>query len=111
MKRIDAIIRPHQLDEVKTRLERETYGLTLAEVRGFGRQKGRSALYRGAEYTVDFVPKVQLTIVAEDDRVARIIDAIVASARTGAIGDGKIYVSSVEEVVRIRTAERGRNAI
>ncbi len=112
MKRIDAIIRPHQLDEVKERLTHgEADGLTVAEVRGFGRQKGRSALYRGAEYTVDFVPKVQLTIIAADDRVARIIDAIIESARTGAIGDGKIYVSPVLEVIRIRTGDRGRNAV
>lgn len=112
MKRIDAIIRPHQLDEVKERLMRgEADGLTVTEVRGFGRQKGRSALYRGAEYVVDFVPKVQLTILAADDRVSRIVAAIIETARTGTIGDGKIYVTPVDEVVRIRTGERGHRAI
>jgi nitrogen regulatory protein P-II 1 len=112
MKRIDAIIRPHQLEEVKERLRSVgVQGATIMEVKGFGRQKGHTELYRGAEYTVDFLPKVQLTILALEDQVAAIVDAIVAAARTGKIGDGKIFVSSLDEVVRIRTDERGRDAI
>ena len=112
MKRIEAVIRPHQLDEVKERLtDIDVQGITVAEVRGFGRQKGKTELYRGAEYTVDFVPKVQLTVLAPDDRVNMVIDAIVGAARTGVIGDGKIFVTPVEEVVRVRTGERGRDAI
>jgi nitrogen regulatory protein PII len=112
MKCIVAIIKPYQLDNVKEHLtEAGVQGLTVAEVRGFGRQRGKTELYRGAEYVVDFVPKVQLTVLADDDRVASIVDAILEGAHTGKIGDGKIFVMPVEEVVRIRTGERGRFAI
>ncbi len=112
MKRIDAIIKPFKLDEVKERLARVgVQGLTVYEVKGFGRQKGHTELYRGAEYVVDFVPKVQITLLVPDDRVAETVDAIVEGARTGKIGDGKIFISTVEEVVRIRTGERGREAV
>ncbi len=112
MKRIDAIIKPFKLDEVKERLAKVgVQGLTVYEVKGFGRQKGHTELYRGAEYVVDFVPKVQITLLVPDDRVAETVDAIVEGARTGKIGDGKIFISAVEEVVRIRTGERGREAV
>jgi nitrogen regulatory protein P-II 1 len=86
-------------------------GLTVSEVKGFGRQKGHTELYRGAEYVVDFLPKVQITVLVPDERVAEVVDAIVESARTGQIGDGKIFISAVEEVVRIRTGERGAEAV
>jgi nitrogen regulatory protein PII len=112
MKRIDAIIKPFKLDDVKLRLaEVGVQGMTVSEVKGFGRQKGHSELYRGAEYTVDFVPKVLLTVVAAEDRVKAIVDAICEAARTGKIGDGKIFVTTLDDVVRIRTGERGREAI
>jgi len=112
MKRIDAIIKPFKLDDVKLRLaELGVQGLTVSEVKGFGRQKGHAELYRGAEYVVDFVPKVLLTILAAEDRVAAIVEAICQAARTGKIGDGKIFVTTLEDVVRIRTGERGREAI
>ena len=112
MKRIDAIIKPFKLDEVKERLAKVgVQGLTVYEVKGFGRQKGHTELYRGAEYVVDFVPKVQLSILVKDDQVAGTLDAIVAGARTGKIGDGKIFITTVDEVVRIRTGERGSGAI
>ena len=112
MKCIVAIIKPHQLDNVKKHLtDAGVQGITVTEVRGFGRQRGKTELYRGAEYVVDFVPKVQLTILADDDRMAPIVDAILEGAHTGKIGDGKIFVMPVEEVVRIRTGERGRFAI
>ena len=112
MKRIDAIIKPFKLDDVKLRLtELGVQGLTVSEVKGFGRQKGHAELYRGAEYVVDFVPKVLLTILAAEDRVAAIVEAICLAARTGKIGDGKIFVTTLEDVVRIRTGERGREAI
>ena len=112
MKRIDAIIKPFKLDEVKERLAKVgVQGLTVYEVKGFGRQKGHTELYRGAEYVVDFVPKVQLSILVKDDQVAETLDAIVAGARTGKIGDGKIFITTVDEVVRIRTGERGSGAI
>ena len=112
MKRIDAIIKPFKLDDVKLRLaELGVQGLTVSEVKGFGRQKGHAELYRGAEYVVDFVPKVLLTVVAAEDRVAAIVEAICQAARTGKIGDGRIFVTTLEDVVRIRTGERGREAI
>ena len=112
MKRIDAIIKPFRLDEVKERLTRVgVQGLTVHEVKGFGRQKGHTELYRGAEYVVDFLPKVQITVLVPDERVAETVDAIVEGARTGTIGDGKIFITAVEEVVRIRTGERGTEAI
>ena len=112
MKRIDAIIKPFKLDEVKDRLAAVgVQGITVNEVRGFGRQKGHTELYRGAEYVVDFLPKVQLSILVPDDRVAATLDAIVTGARTGRIGDGKVFITPVEEVVRIRTGERGAAAV
>lgn len=112
MKRIDSIIRPHQLDEVKSRLTNiGVEGITVTEVRGFGRQKGHTEVYRGAEYAVEFLPKVQITILAADDVVPKIIEAITEGARTGKIGDGKIFVTALEEVIRIRTGDRGEAAL
>ena len=112
MKRIDAIIKPFRLDEVKEQLSGVgVTGMTVTEVRGFGRQKGKTELYRGAEYVVDFLPKVQITVLAHEDKVTEIVEAIRVAANTGKIGDGKIFVSSLDEVVRIRTGERGRGAI
>jgi len=112
MKRIDAIIKPFKLDEVKDRLSAVgVQGLTVNEVKGFGRQKGHTELYRGAEYVVDFLPKVQISVLVPDDRVDETVEAIVTGARTGRIGDGKIFISPVEEVVRIRTGERGASAV
>ena len=112
MKKIEAIIKPFKLDEVKDALhEVGITGLTVTEVKGFGRQKGHTELYRGAEYQVDFLPKVKIEVVIDDDRVNAVVEAIERSARTGKIGDGKIFVSPVEEVVRIRTGERGSGAL
>ncbi len=112
MKKIEAIIKPFKLDEVKEALsEVGLKGITVTEAKGFGRQKGHTELYRGAEYVVDFLPKVKIEVVLEDDMVERALEAIVQTARTGRIGDGKIFVSSVEEVVRIRTGETGNDAI
>jgi|SRR5579863_6163453 nitrogen regulatory protein PII len=112
MKRIDAIIRPQNLGEVTERLTSAgVEALTITEVRGFGRQRGHAEVYRGTEYSVDFVPKIMLTIIAPDDRVAEIVDVIMAAARTGKMGDGKILVAPLEEVVRIRTGERGDAAV
>ena len=112
MKRIDAIIKPFKLDEVKERLANiGVQGLTVSEVKGFGRQKGHTELYRGAEYIVDFLPKVEITLLVSDEHVAETVEAIVESARTGRIGDGKIFITSVEDVVRIRTGERGAEAV
>jgi nitrogen regulatory protein P-II 1 len=112
MKRIDAIIKPFKLDEVKERLEAVgVHGVTVSEVKGFGRQKGHTELYRGAEYVVDFLPKVQVSVLVADDRVTEVVDAIVKAARTGRIGDGKIFITPVEEVIRIRTGERGAEAV
>lgn len=112
MKKIEAIIKPFKLDDVKEALQdMGLEGLTVTEVRGFGRQKGHTELYRGAEYVVDFLPKVKLEIVVADDRVDATIDTIVRVAQTGRIGDGKIFVSPIEDVIRIRTGERGPNAL
>ena len=112
MKKIEAIIKPFKLDEVKEALQEVgVQGITVTEAKGFGRQKGHTELYRGAEYVVDFLPKVKIEVVCEDGLVERAVEAIVNAARTGRIGDGKIFVSSVEEVVRIRTGERGEDAI
>jgi nitrogen regulatory protein P-II 1 len=112
MKKIEAIIKPFKLDEVKEALTKEgIQGMTVSEVKGFGRQKGHTELYRGAEYIVDFLPKVKIEVLVADDKVAAVTDAIIASARTGRIGDGKIFILPVEEVVRIRTGERGSDAI
>ena len=112
MKKIEAIIKPFKLDEVKDALNQiGLKGITVLEAKGFGRQKGHTELYRGAEYVVDFLPKVKIEIICEDEVVERAVEAIVAAARTGRIGDGKIFVSTIEEVVRIRTGERGQDAI
>ena len=112
MKRIEAIIKPFKLDEVKDALaEVGVQGMTVTEVKGFGRTGGKKEVYRGSSYVVDFVPKVKVEVVVADEQVNAVIDAIERSARTGRIGDGKIFVVPIEEVVRIRTGERGRDAI
>ena len=112
MKKIEAVIKPFKLDEVKEALhEVGLQGITVLEAKGFGRQKGHTELYRGAEYVVDFLPKVKLEIICADDMVDRAVEAIINAARTGRIGDGKIFVSPVDEVIRIRTGERGEAAI
>jgi len=112
MKKIEAVIKPFKLDEVKDALhEIGLQGLTVIEAKGFGRQKGHTELYRGAEYVIDFLPKVKIEIVLEDALVERAVEAIVQAARTGRIGDGKIFVTPVEAVVRIRTGETGADAI
>ncbi len=112
MKKIEAIIKPFKLDEVKEALhEIGLKGITVLEAKGFGRQKGHTELYRGAEYVVDFLPKVKLEIVLEDNQVDRAIEAIQAAAKTGRIGDGKIFVSTIDEAIRIRTGERGPEAV
>jgi nitrogen regulatory protein P-II 1 len=112
MKKVEAIIKPFKLDEVREALsEIGINGLTVTEVKGFGRQKGHTELYRGAEYAVDFLPKVKIEVILPDDLVERAIESIVATARTGKIGDGKIFVSTVEQVVRIRTGETNEDAI
>ena len=112
MKKIEAVIKPFKLDEVREALsEIGVSGLTVTEVKGFGRQKGHTELYRGAEYVVDFLPKVKVEIVVPDDAVENAIDCIIKAARTGKIGDGKIFVMPVEQVVRIRTGETGEEAV
>lgn len=112
MKKIEAIIKPFRLDEVKTALNAiGIRGLTAIEAKGYGRQKGHTELYRGSEYVVDFLPKIKLEIVVEDDQLEGALDAIITAARTGRIGDGKIFVSDVQEVIRIRTGETGPDAI
>ncbi|HEX4329665.1 MAG TPA: P-II family nitrogen regulator [Burkholderiales bacterium] len=112
MKKIEAVIKPFKLDEVREALsEVGVTGLTVTEVKGFGRQKGHTELYRGAEYVVDFLPKVKVEVVIADKDVQHCIDAIIKAARTGKIGDGKIFVNSVEQVVRIRTGETNESAI
>ena len=112
MKKVEAIIKPFKLDEVKEALSSVgVQGLTVSEVKGFGRQKGHTELYRGAEYVVDFLPKVKLEIIVADDMAAQVVETIERAARTGRIGDGKIFVMPMEEVVRIRTGERGSNAL
>ena len=112
MKKVEAIIKPFKLDEVKQALsEVGVAGLTATEVKGFGRQKGHTELYRGAEYVVDFLPKVKIEVVCDDAVLERAVEAIINSARTGRIGDGKIFVSTVEDVIRIRTGERGQDAV
>ena len=112
MKKIEAIIKPFKLDEVKEALDRVgVSGLTITEAKGFGRQKGHTELYRGAEYRVEFLPKVKLEVLVDDEKSDVVIDAIVDAARTGRIGDGKIFVSGLDDAVRIRTGERGASAI
>ncbi|HVG75354.1 MAG TPA: P-II family nitrogen regulator [Thermoleophilaceae bacterium] len=112
MKKIEAIIKPFKLDDVKEALtEIGVIGMTVMEVRGFGRQKGHTELYRGSEYTIDFLPKVKLELVVADSVVSKVVETIIAAAKTGSIGDGKVFVLPVEEAVRIRTGERGEDAI
>jgi nitrogen regulatory protein P-II 1 len=112
MKKIEAIIRPFKLDDVKDALAQVgIVGLTAIEVKGFGRQRGHSELYKGAEYVVDFLPKVKIEVVVQDDVVSKVIEAIERSARSGKIGDGKIFVLPVDEAIRIRTGERGADAL
>jgi len=112
MKKIEAIIKPFKLDEVKDALnELGVAGMTVVEVRGFGRQKGRKEIYRGAEYVVDFLPKIKIEVVVEDGLVIRVVESIIEAAKTGKIGDGKIFVLPVEEVIRIRTGEKGPDAV
>jgi len=112
MKKIEAIIKPFKLEEVKDALaDIGIEGMTVSEVKGFGRQKGHTEIYRGSEYTVDFLPKILLELVLPDDRVEQAIKAIITTAKTGKIGDGKVFVSPVEEAIRIRTEERGDKAV
>jgi nitrogen regulatory protein P-II 1 len=112
MKKIEAIVKPFKLDEVREALsEIGVTGLTVTDVKGFGRQKGHTELYRGAEYVVDFLPKVKVEVVLADNLLERAIEAIIKAARTGKIGDGKIFVTSVEQVIRIRTGERDEQAV
>jgi nitrogen regulatory protein P-II 1 len=112
MKKIEAIIKPFKLDEVKDALEKVgVTGITVSEIKGFGRQKGHTELYRGAEYRVEFLPKVKVEVLVDDAKADAIVDAIVEAARTGRIGDGKIFVSGIDDAVRIRTGERGVSAV
>jgi nitrogen regulatory protein P-II 1 len=112
MKKIEAIIKPFKLDDVKNSLaEIGVQGITISEVRGFGRQKGHTELYRGAEYTIDFLPKVKIEIIVPDDKIEEVVEVIQSAAKTGRIGDGKIFILACEDVVRIRTGERGEDAI
>ncbi|PSJ79489.1 P-II family nitrogen regulator [Neisseria iguanae] len=112
MKKITAMIKPFKLDDMREALSNiGVHGMTVSEVKGFGRQKGHTEVYRGAEYAVDFMPKVKVEIVAEDERVGQIVDMILETARTGKVGDGKIFVEAVEQVIRIRTGETGDEAV
>ena len=112
MNKIEAIIKPFKLDEVKDILsEIGVHGMTISEVKGYGRQKGHKEIYRGAEYLVDFIPKIKIEIVVEADKTDKIVEAIIKASNTGKIGDGKIFVFPVEEAVRVRTGERGKDAI
>ncbi len=112
MKKIEAIIKPFKLDDVKEALQEiGLQGITVIEARGFGRQKGHTELYRGAEYVVDFLPKVKIEVIVDEPMVEKTVEAIMGAAQTGRIGDGKIFISPIDEVIRIRTGERGPNAI
>jgi len=112
MRKVEAIIKPFKLDDVKEALnEIGIEGITVSEVKGFGRQKGHTELYRGAEYVVDFIPKIKMEIIVGDDRVEQVVTVIADAAKTGRIGDGKIFVTPIDEVVRIRTGERGEDAL
>jgi nitrogen regulatory protein P-II 1 len=112
MKMVEAIVKPFKLDEVKEALTKAgIHGMTVEEVKGFGRQKGHTELYRGAEYSVDFLPKVKIQVLVDDDSAAKVVSVIGESAKTGKIGDGKIFVTNVEEVIRIRTGEKGADAV
>jgi nitrogen regulatory protein P-II 1 len=112
MKKIEAIIKPFKLDEAKNALTKiGVQGMTVTEVKGFGRQKGHTEVYRGAEYEINFLPKIKIELITSDDIVPQVIETVERAAKTGKIGDGKIFISSVEEVIRIRTGERGKDAI
>ncbi len=112
MRKVEAIIKPFKLDEVKEALnEIGIQGITVSEVKGFGRQKGHTELYRGAEYVVDFIPKIKMEIIVSDEIVSQVVDTVAEAAQTGRIGDGKIFVTPIDEIVRIRTGERGEDAI
>ncbi len=112
MNKIEAIIKPFKLDDVKDILsEIGVHGMTISEVKGYGRQKGHKEIYRGAEYLVDFIPKIKIEIVVEADKTDKVVEAIIKASNTGKIGDGKIFVFPVEEVIRVRTGERGKDAI
>jgi nitrogen regulatory protein P-II 1 len=112
MKKIEAIIKPFKLDDVKEAIiELGNFGMTVSEVKGFGRQKGHTELYRGAEYVIDFLPKLKIEIVVEDEMVEKLVEAIITSARTGKVGDGKIFITPVDDAIRIRTGERGEAAL
>ena len=112
MKKIEAIIKPFKLDEVKESLTKlGIKGMTISEVRGFGRQRGHTELYRGAEYVVDFLPKTKIEIIVTDDMVQKVVDVIMEAAKTGRIGDGKVFITPIEDVIRIRTGEKGEDAI
>jgi nitrogen regulatory protein P-II 1 len=112
MNKIEAIIKPFKLDDVKDILsEIGVHGMTISEVKGYGRQKGHKEIYRGAEYLVDFIPKIKIEIVVESDKTDKVVEAIIKASNTGKIGDGKIFVFPVEEAVRVRTGERGKDAI
>ena len=112
MKKIEAIIRPFKLDEVKEALMEEgVRGLTISEVRGYGRQKGHTETYRGSEYRIEFIPKIKIEVVVEDDKSEKVVDAILRTAKTGQVGDGKIFIYDVKDVIRIRTEESGQEAL
>lgn len=112
MKKIEAIIRPFKLDDVKEALlEEGVKGLTISEVRGYGRQKGHTETYRGSEYRIEFVPKMKIEVVIEDSKLEKVVDAITKTAKTGQVGDGKIFISKIEDVIRIRTDESGKHAL
>jgi nitrogen regulatory protein PII len=112
MKKIEAIIRPFKLDEVKEALVEEgIHGLTISEVRGYGRQKGHTETYRGSEYQIEFIPKIKIEIVVDDILLDKVVDAILRTAKTGQVGDGKIFISDIQDVIRIRTEESGKEAL
>jgi nitrogen regulatory protein P-II 1 len=112
MKKVEAVIKPFKLDEVKDALQEiGVGGMTVTEARGYGRQKGHTELYRGAEYVIDFLPKVRIEVVIPDDMLERVVETLIATARSGRIGDGKIFVTEVQDVIRIRTGERGPHAV
>jgi nitrogen regulatory protein P-II 1 len=112
MKKIEAIIRPHKLDEVREALlEAGVKGMTILEARGIGRQKGQTEVYRGSEYQIDFIPKIKLEIIIPDDLLEKVIAAIISTAKTGQVGDGKLFISTIDEVIRIRTEEQGDSAL
>ncbi|MCL5030514.1 MAG: P-II family nitrogen regulator [Bacteroidetes bacterium] len=112
MKKIEAVIRPHKADDVKNALvEAGIKGMTISEVRGIGRQKGQTEVYRGAEYQIDFIPKIKLEVIVADDKLDAAVSAIIDAAKTGQIGDGKLFISSIDEAIRVRTEERGESAL